>query len=420
MTLILNGTVGVSDVDGSAATPAIRGTDANTGMFFPAADTIAFAEGGTEVMRIDSSGNVGIGTSSPAASLSVTKQTTTLSGTGNAYGLYMYPTSSGLAYIDAVTSASGNTSLGFRTYNNGTYNDAVRIDSSGNVGIGTSSPTQKLQVSGAIATGSIRQSTLTNAFNNFWCDGGSTTNSGFTGVYNSSGTRIAYLGFWDSNNIVNMVEGNFGLTFGTNNTERARIDTSGSLNVGGTGANNGGAILHAERSTSAVVGRYFATQSSGYTSDVLQAITTQGSSTSCTIFGAYYSGGAAFAFRVRGDGTIYAQNTTVQSASDARFKENIVDATDGLNVVSALRPVRFDLKEGHGVSAKQNQLGFIAQEVQKVFPDAVDVWKESDDPENPYLSLGTSALIPVLVKAIQELKAQNDELKARVEALEGN
>jgi hypothetical protein len=61
MTLILDGTNGLSDVDGSAATPAIRGTDANTGIFFPAADTIAFSEGGAEAMRIDSSGNVGIG-----------------------------------------------------------------------------------------------------------------------------------------------------------------------------------------------------------------------------------------------------------------------------------------------------------------------------------------------------------------------
>ena len=71
MTLILSGTDGLSDVDGSAATPAIRGTDANTGIFFPAADTIAFSEGGAEVMRIDSSGNVGIGTSSPDLKLSV-------------------------------------------------------------------------------------------------------------------------------------------------------------------------------------------------------------------------------------------------------------------------------------------------------------------------------------------------------------
>jgi len=58
MSLILNGTDGISDVDGSAATPAIRGTDTNTGIFFPAADTIAFSEGGTEVMRIDSAGRV--------------------------------------------------------------------------------------------------------------------------------------------------------------------------------------------------------------------------------------------------------------------------------------------------------------------------------------------------------------------------
>lgn len=58
MSLILSGTDGLSDVDGSAATPAIRGTDANTGIFFPAADTIAFSEGGTESMRLDSSGNL--------------------------------------------------------------------------------------------------------------------------------------------------------------------------------------------------------------------------------------------------------------------------------------------------------------------------------------------------------------------------
>lgn len=58
MTLILNGDTGLSDVDGSAATPAIRGTDSNTGIFFPAADTIAFAEGGLEVARINSDAQI--------------------------------------------------------------------------------------------------------------------------------------------------------------------------------------------------------------------------------------------------------------------------------------------------------------------------------------------------------------------------
>ena len=71
MSLILDGTNGLSDVDGTAATPAIRGTDTNTGIFFPAADTIAFAEGGTEVARIDSNGNFGVGTASPVSLLDV-------------------------------------------------------------------------------------------------------------------------------------------------------------------------------------------------------------------------------------------------------------------------------------------------------------------------------------------------------------
>jgi len=74
MSLILDGTNGLSDIDGSAATPAIRGTDANTGIFFPAADTIAFSEGGVEAARINSSGNlqtlgtISVGNATPSTS----------------------------------------------------------------------------------------------------------------------------------------------------------------------------------------------------------------------------------------------------------------------------------------------------------------------------------------------------------------
>jgi hypothetical protein len=57
MSLVLNGTDGLSDVDGSAATPAIRGTDANTGIYFPGADRIGFAEGGVQVGEFDASSN---------------------------------------------------------------------------------------------------------------------------------------------------------------------------------------------------------------------------------------------------------------------------------------------------------------------------------------------------------------------------
>jgi len=81
MTLVLNGTTGVSSVDGSASTPAIQGTDSNTGVFFPAADTVAIATGGSERLRADSSGNVGIGTGSPQAKLNSVSTGAALGGT---------------------------------------------------------------------------------------------------------------------------------------------------------------------------------------------------------------------------------------------------------------------------------------------------------------------------------------------------
>lgn len=71
MTLVLNGTTGVSAVDGTASIPAIQGNDSNTGVFFPAADTVAIATNGTERVRTDSVGNVGIGTSAPIKTLSL-------------------------------------------------------------------------------------------------------------------------------------------------------------------------------------------------------------------------------------------------------------------------------------------------------------------------------------------------------------
>ena len=58
MPITISGSTGIAGVDGSAGTPAVQGTDTNTGLWFPAADTIAWATGGTERARIDSSGNL--------------------------------------------------------------------------------------------------------------------------------------------------------------------------------------------------------------------------------------------------------------------------------------------------------------------------------------------------------------------------
>ena len=57
MSLILNGDTGISAVDGTASVPALVGNDTNTGIYFPAADTIGFSEGGVQVGEFDSSAN---------------------------------------------------------------------------------------------------------------------------------------------------------------------------------------------------------------------------------------------------------------------------------------------------------------------------------------------------------------------------
>lgn len=73
MTVTINGTTGIAGTNGSAGTPAVQGEDTNTGIFFPAADTVAVATAGTERLRVDSAGNVGIGTTSPSYALSVAR-----------------------------------------------------------------------------------------------------------------------------------------------------------------------------------------------------------------------------------------------------------------------------------------------------------------------------------------------------------
>lgn len=137
MALILSGTNGLSDVDGSAATPAIRGTDANTGMFFPAADTIAFSEGGVEAMRLDSNGNLGLGTSTP--NILSLNRSLTLNSSGNQQGIEFSVNGSVKGLIQSngdtefIVSAFAAIPLTFRTGNT----ERARIDSSGNLRIGT-------------------------------------------------------------------------------------------------------------------------------------------------------------------------------------------------------------------------------------------------------------------------------------------
>ena len=132
---------------GSAAAPAITTSgDTNNGIFFPAADVTAITTAGSERMRIDSSGNVGIGTSSPSSKLEVYDATSAVARVTAGTEIFEIRNTGSEVRL-AVVSADPMT---FRTSNV----EAMRIDSSGNVGIGPSTPTQNLSVNGYISVNS--------------------------------------------------------------------------------------------------------------------------------------------------------------------------------------------------------------------------------------------------------------------------
>ena len=133
---------------------------------------------------------------------------------------------------------------------------------------------------------------------------------------------------------------------------------------------------------------------------------------SVATFAAYSTVAAAYRFYVGLAGTVFATNTTISAISDARLKENVQDIDVGLSAILALKPRKFDWKAGKGKDIKGDR-GFIAQEFEQVFPQLVDDWADpAPEGEASYKSVRQD-LIPVLVKAIQELTARVQTLEAK-------
>ena len=136
---------------GAVGTPSYTFTgDLNTGLWSPAADTVAVSTGGSERLRVDSSGNLGIGTASPVARLQVKTQTN-----GNAAFANSTSVVGGVKIncFNDAGSASSPFELDASTLQfNIAAAERMRLDSSGNLGIGTASPSVKLEVNGQIRT----------------------------------------------------------------------------------------------------------------------------------------------------------------------------------------------------------------------------------------------------------------------------
>jgi hypothetical protein len=319
----------------------------------------------TKQLVIRDSGNVGIGTDSPNFRLQVEGATTNL--------LSLYSSSNFGEFsitVPSVNLVRFILGTGDDLAINTSDTERMRITSGGNVGIGTDSPTTKLDVNGGVKV--LNGNTLT--------------------LLNPANTN--------GSNIRSVTEGDFRVTTG-GTTDALTIS-----NLGNIGLNGKTSITKTHADYTLTVQNV---DSAGY------GIFIRAGGTNPLIDGYDYNASAIF--RVSGTGVIFAQNTSVQSISDVRTKENIVNSTDGLDIINSLRPVRFDFKDGFG-SNKKNQLGFIAQEVEEIFPDVVDEWIDYNNNSTVYKTVGPAGLIPVLVKAIQEQQELIQSLTNRLSILE--
>ena len=120
-----------------------------------------------------------------------------------------------------------------------------------------------------------------------------------------------------------------------------------------------------------------------------------------------------YQFYVNMAGTISARSTSISSLSDERLKENIINLETGLPEVMALKPRRFDWKDG----SDTNVAGFIAQEVETVLPDLIGEWEDDNHKNLKAVKMGD--MLPTLVKAIQEQQEQIEQLKTEIQTLKG-
>jgi hypothetical protein len=186
MPLTLNGTTGIAGANGSASTPAVQGEDTNTGVFFPAADTVAVATGGTERMRVASTGFVGIGTSSPSEELHVYSADNAIilveTAAGTDSRLRLLTANDRIGYIEfgdtddvdtgEIRYEHSSNAMIFAT--NGNV-DRMRIDSSGNLLVGTTSQINGHTFKSSEGVATYRPTgTAGNGIHHFYSDFGST------------------------------------------------------------------------------------------------------------------------------------------------------------------------------------------------------------------------------------------------------
>jgi hypothetical protein len=355
----------------------------------------------SDLMTINSSGNVGIGTSSPSRKVSLADsvngynlelQQTSAYNSGNQSGIvFSAPYNIGGSVTDLASIRGGKENatdedfggkLAFYTRaNGGSDTERMRIDSSGNVGIGVvpsswaSNTFDALQLGVGIGVGNL--TARVDGINAVglglnWYYGGGATNT-----YVASSFATNYVQEAGTHKWLHAASGTAGaaLTF----TESMRIDSSGNLLVGrssvGAAATDNGHVFYG-------TGQHYIFSNA----------------TECVRF--YETSGSG---QQVGSISITSSATAFNTSSDQRLKENITDASSASDDIDAIQVRQFDWK----VDGSHQRYGMVAQELLEVAPEAVT--GEPDGEE--MMGVDYSKLVPMLIKEVQSLRARVAQLE---------
>ena len=375
-------------------------------------DDIVLSPNNAEAMRIDSSGRVGIGTSSVigklhandsgGATLTLTRTSGATSGNLGKIRFGNTNVDSDLASIVAIQDgATNNSALTFGTQTSGyAVEERMRINSSGNVGIGTDSPSTKLMLEhnndGAVG-GTIRikdrdsqqdANQLTGAIEFESQDATIPTSGVSTAIkaFAASSTGGSYLTISTTDVSTSTLD------------ERMRIDSSGNLLVGTTDSSPFNNSANTSADNGIALGNAGNVYAARYNFSPLDLNRTG-------------SDGDIIALRksgaIVGSISVTSSATTYNTSSDARLKD-VTGEARGLEVINELNPVSYNWK----ADGKADE-GLIAQEVQEIVPNAVS------GSEEEHYQMDYSKLVVHLVKAVKEQQTQIEALQSEINLLKG-
>ena len=355
----------------------------------------------TNTLYVDSgNNNVGIGTTSPgekfavkgdASYIEITHPTAS-SYTGMKFSEGGTPQGSiqNIGSTFATVARRGNLEIFHNTGGNVTLQHP-----GGNVGIGTSSPSERLELGDGSSTNRIKI---------------------------DSSSKAHYIGYDGSDDALQIAAQSF-IKFQSGGSffQAMSIDASGHIGIGNADAANAtgitsagysGACLHLKQSNSTNAGAQLRMTNGA-----------SGHTTGDGMFISKWSDLNTYYYEFEGNHLFYTAGTlrfTISSSggangSDEKWKENIVDIPYGLDTVKALKPRKFKWKD-----SGEDSVGFIAQEVKPLIGEVINDPQEDGPPEaDSGYTMNYSAMTAVLTKAIQEQQTIIEDLKSRIETLEG-